>query len=351
MAKNIEMNYLDSGGYEALYPKNVSDISLASPELQTMLSLSEGDSVDDAFSSLNDIIKAIQLGVAIVNLSIHCTDGTPVKQCLISGITSRDGSQIITDSNGEIKSLQVVEGDNLTITSGCDDITFSYQQSFVKGNVYNISISNAKKVTSLKYINNAGILNVSGTTKTMNYCLLGGGGGTSEARDSSSTGGGGGGRVYNGVTAINGLTNFSISIGSGGAGGGAHGGDGGKTTINGGSINSSASGGNGNSGGYGGGGNGDGGDSDTDPDGKDATVHIFGESGLGIPGGGGGGAGGNHERDGYGGSPNGADGTNREGAKSGKGYGGGAGGTFARNGDIEYGADGYQGRAIVRFNF
>ena len=187
MAKNIEMNYLDSGGYEVLYPKNISDISLASSELQTMLSLSEGDSIDDAFSSINDIIKAIQLGVAIVNLNVTLTDGTPVPFCEVTGITSKDGSSLVTNSEGKILSAQINEGDNLTISSACSDVSFSTSQTFIKGNVYNVNITNAQKSAVRSTVTSSKIVKVSGLTKSVDLCLVGAGGGSENVRDSESS--------------------------------------------------------------------------------------------------------------------------------------------------------------------
>ena len=60
MAKNIEMNHLNSdGSYEVLYPKTMANITYPSSNTLSLLGLSENSNVDDAFNALYTPVNSL----------------------------------------------------------------------------------------------------------------------------------------------------------------------------------------------------------------------------------------------------------------------------------------------------
>ena len=365
MAKNIEMNYLDSGGYEVLYPKNVSDISLASSELQTMLSLSEGDSIDQAFNRINNLIQLNAYGKAIVDIIVQTTSGNPIEGIPITGLSANiDGTGNLT-TNSQGKASGYVSEGQITITTPkyVDLAAGSWSENFVAGKTYSHTFSLSTTSGIITYNSSASNLQFSPNVSQIGLTVVGGGGGGgggyySYKSEEMTDGGGGGGGGYctvNDNVSFVPNTIYNLVVGSGGergdgnsgsssAASGTNGGNGGASSF----LNVKAKGGSGGERGYedgpkGGRGNGNGGQGYDDSynygqeaeDGLDGKVLGYDNSGNKTIryGGGGGGAG---YTPGVGGASYGGDGgRNNDDAENGSantGGGGGGGGGLSKSG-------------------
>ena len=227
MAKNIEMNYLDSGGYEVLYPKNVSDISLASPELQTMLSLSEGDSVDDAFDRINNLIQLNAYGKAIVDIIVQTTSGNPIEGIPITGLSANiDGTGNLTTNSQGKASGYVSEGQTTISTPKYVDLTAgSWSETFVAGHVYSHTFSLKTTSGVITYNSSTSNLQFSSNVSNIGITVVGGGGGgggghySYKNEEIVATGGGGGGGYckVNDNVSFSPNTVYNLIVGSGGS--------------------------------------------------------------------------------------------------------------------------------------
>lgn len=228
MAKNIEMNYLDSGGYEVLYPKNVSNISLASSELQTMLSLSEGDSVDQAFNRINNLIQLNAYGKAIVDIIVQTTSGNPIEGIPITGLSANiDGTGNLT-TNSQGKASGYVSEGQITITTPkyVDLAAGSWSETFVAGHVYSHTFSLNTTSGIVDYTASTSNLQFSTNVSQVGLTVVGGGGGGGggyydNGGDEPKSGGGGGGGGYctvNQNVVFSPNTIYSLIIGTGGKG-------------------------------------------------------------------------------------------------------------------------------------
>ena len=218
MAKNIEMNYLDSGGYEVLYPKNVSDISLASPELQTMLSLSEGDSVDDAFDYINRQIILSQYDKAGINIVLKTTNGNPLSDIPIKGITlNYDGTgSVSTDSQG--KAFGYCEAGNVTIScNNYADLTVQQKQiETIAGHMYDVELTGTT-VNFKKYTSTTNVV-FSNNVERVDVSCVGAGGGGAQEVNRACAGGGGGYVSVREECAFSKENSYHLTVGSGGTG-------------------------------------------------------------------------------------------------------------------------------------
>ena len=97
MTRNIEINYLNSSGYDLLYPKAIDSNTEVDAIIKEILSLSESDMLDDVL--LNMVLPDNKYAVA---LTVKTPGGRPFNGASVSGITSYVGEALTTDENGYV---------------------------------------------------------------------------------------------------------------------------------------------------------------------------------------------------------------------------------------------------------
>ena len=225
------MNYKDTSGYEVVYPKNISNIVLASDHLQGDFSLADNSVIDDAFDYINRKLILIQYNKAGINVTVKSAGGSPLEGVPIPNITlNYDGTgEVVTDSNGTAFGYCDAGTINIAPVS-CADVTYTSQQiKVLASEMYNVEIIGTV-INFVKYTS-SGSLMFSNNVQSIDVTLVGGGGGGSASSAASgsleygiikavSGSGGGGGNciVQSGIT-ITPLQNYPFSVGSGGAGG------------------------------------------------------------------------------------------------------------------------------------
>ena len=362
MAKNIEMNIKEQDStYEALYPKNISNLVLLSDAMNEFYGYENG--------TLEDVLLQLLLGVGTYGYQIKVVypDGSPVVGSTVSGITAIRGRDLVTDENGVV--LGTSESQSVTIgaTSPCIDMKAASGVSVQNSGILTNYTVQLEYETEIVQISNSQTVNLSHMLQSIDVCAVGGGGGGGNGSYNSSnrtqvmTAGGGGG-YSNNILDYKTKNNLVITIGSGTTqfGGTTIVQDGEEEVLNalGGNPGESESVGSGSGtlvlqGGVG---NGRGGNSyysdnshNYESRGESGTVYIFNETNLGLSGGGGGGGATWGKKYGYSyaGQPNGGVGTGYEtSVTSGKPFGGGGGGGYVRN----FNSYGGQGGVYLRFH-
>lgn len=299
---------------------------------------------------------AMPYGYYGFDITVVTEDGSPVPGLVLNGLEDFEGNTPVSDENGRYEiAVSASQTPTLTIGNhiGIVDETFALEANAEY--VFTPITITVQLDTEIKFINTTSEYRIyAPANAVVDLCTIGGGGGGGKSNTGDGTyGGGGGGGYCTNLTNISTLSNGSVLSFSIGGGGAAGGGKGGATTIKcNGDVLLQADGGNGGAGfvqgkGSGGGaGNGRGGHSQTPSQGVDASVYLFDDTSLGLPGGGGGGGSPNYD---YSTSTPGAGGKPYGGAcgKSGTGTGGGGGA-----GDNMWATGGgYKGGAYARVRF
>ena len=224
MPKNIEMSVLNSeGSYDVLYPATMSNITYLTDAVSTLFDLAEGSSLDEALIRL--LVGTDGYGYII---TLKYPDGTPASGLTLNGITSIDGGNPVTDSNG----WAFGKSNNTSVTIGMTgknwlDVDFSSFQVQSTGTITNfnhvIPIREDSYILQVSSSQNYDENYLSPWIKSIDICGVGGGGGGGGAyrergsNRSSSAGGGGGGYVQNSLgVVINKGDILKIQVGSGG---------------------------------------------------------------------------------------------------------------------------------------
>ena len=199
--KNIEMNVMnESGGYDVLYPKNISDITLNSEYLKDLFNLSENSNVDDAFDYVSRKIILLQYNKAGVSVILKSQAGTPIPNIPILGITANyDGSgECITDENGTCFGYCDAGSVNIHCNTYVDMSINNQQLSVLASEMYNVELMASNFVNFKSWTSTTNNIRFSNNVSRVDVSCGGGGGGGSSSYSTSSggMGGGGGGGGY-----------------------------------------------------------------------------------------------------------------------------------------------------------
>ena len=221
------MNYKgESGSYEILHPKNVSDISLASQELQELFDLSNENTVDDAFEYVSRQLILMKYNKAGINVTVKSAGGSPLEGVPIPNITTNyDGTgEVVTDSQG--KAFGYCDAGSISIAPvNCADVTYTNQSvQTLAGEMYDVEITgtvvNFQKYTSStsvrfsKNVESVDITVVGGGQAGGNAYMISGAGGNYCA----GAGGQGGAVIVQEGVSVQALNNYQLSIGARGTG-------------------------------------------------------------------------------------------------------------------------------------
>ena len=203
MPRNIEMNVLNNGEYEILYPQTLSEcvIGLLSDETKVLMGLTSENTPDDAFREL--YLSIVLDGRALINFTVVGNDGTPCKGVQLASSNFCDGNgnklpTVTTDDNGKISVFVDAVSVNVSVSQYANFENWSHTYSVTFGEQYDESVTLNRYdfrlfETSGNYMFSRDIVRVD-----VSCCGGGGGGGsTSQGRYGSEsyvyTGGGGGG--------------------------------------------------------------------------------------------------------------------------------------------------------------
>ena len=228
--KNIEINYMNGNGYEALYPQTDYRcvIDLLSDSTKSLMGLGVDGTPDDAFRQLffstvlgdkcafKLVIKSNSSGTPMPNIPIECSsyidvNGNPV------------ASPLYTDSNGEINTYFRNGNVTLSVAGFADIQDISQQYTVVNGKQYEYEWS----LTTINFVKftTSGRTKLSSNISSLDVTVVGGGGGGNAGgygRDVVNGGAGGGGgyctvkTFSEGEFSVN--TPLSYVVGSGGSG-------------------------------------------------------------------------------------------------------------------------------------
>ena len=117
MTRNIEINYLNSSGYDLLYPKAIDSNTEVDAIIKEILSLPESDMLDDVL--LNMVLPDNKYAVA---LTVKTPGGRPFNGASVSGITSYVGEALTTDENGYVLGFCDTSTPTVTVTNPFLDV-------------------------------------------------------------------------------------------------------------------------------------------------------------------------------------------------------------------------------------
>ena len=294
MPRNIEMNVLNNGEYEILYPQTLSEcvVGLLSDETKVLMGLTSENTPDDAFREL--YLSIVLDGRALINFTVMGNDGTPCKGVQLASSNFCDGngnklSTVTTDDNGKISVFVDAASVNVTCNNYANFEAWSNTYSVTFGEQYDENVTLNRR--NFYKISSSGNYMFSPEIIRIDVSVGGGGGGGGRGGDSGGGGGGGGFSAMQENVDFISNTLYSAIIGAGGQGsqGYPDATSGGTSSF----MNITGNGGNigtdGDVGGNGGSGNGRGGS--VGEAGTDGTTYIYiSFSSQDLYGGGGGGA-------------------------------------------------------------
>ena len=244
MTRNIEINYLNSSGYDLLYPKAIDSNTEVDAIIKEILSLSESDMLDDVL--LNMVLPDNKYAVA---LTVKTPGERPFNGASVSGITSYLGEALTTDENGYVLGFCDTATPTVTVTNPFLDVSGNVvQQLNLSGKVINTAEMKAVRsgVTQITYNSGSRTIQFSPDVDEFDCSAVGGGQNGLEGRsaDRYSQGGTGGssGQVVNRANIPNTSEKISVTVGATGAdsaigtiltalgGGGGAGGSGARVT-------------------------------------------------------------------------------------------------------------------------
>ena len=205
MSKNIEINYKNDAGYEALYPKTKTDINYLSSAINTLYGFTGENSLDDALAQLF-------LGVGKYGYAIHVEypDGSPAEGFTITGLEAIGGRDLVTDVNGNTIGVSLEASVTIGVISPFVDI----------GDMENIAIQSEGILTSysisvepaIRLVSESKKYFLSPIVKTVDLCAVGGGGGGVRVHGSSDYGAGGGGGYATNLLGLSAPSDREITI-------------------------------------------------------------------------------------------------------------------------------------------
>lgn len=215
MTRNIEINYLNSSGYDLLYPKAIDSNTEVDAIIKEILSLPESDMLDDVL--LNMVLPDNKYAVA---LTVKTPGGRPFNGASVSGITSYVGEALTTDENGYVLGFCDTSTPTVTVTNPFLDVSGNVvQQLNLSGKVINSAEMKAVR-------NEVGQITFDAGNKTIQFsqdveefdCSAIGGGDDGEKGSYTSTratGGRGGnaGQIVNSANNINTSQKIEVVIG------------------------------------------------------------------------------------------------------------------------------------------
>ena len=247
MTRNIEINYLNSSGYDLLYPKAIDSNTEVDAIIKEILSLSESDMLDDVL--LNMVLPDNKYAVA---LAVKTPGGRPFNGASVSGITSYVGEALTTDENGYVLGFCDTSTPTVTVTNPFLDVNGNVvQQLNLSGKVINTAeITGTRKANSqTTFSSGTRVIRFSLDVDEFDCSAIGGGqngeqgdGNTTIIRNATGGRGGNAGEVINEANITNTTQEISVTVGGIGAdsiigeyvahgGGGASGGAGAYATY------------------------------------------------------------------------------------------------------------------------
>lgn len=224
MPRNIEMNVLNNGEYEILYPQTLSEcvIGLLSDETKVLMGLTSENTPDDAFREL--YLSIVLDGRALINFTVMGNDGTPCKGVQLASSNFCDGNgnklpTVTTDDNGKISVFVDAISVNVSVSQYANFENWSHTYSVTFGEQYDENVTlnrrNFLKMTS------SGSCKFSPEIVRVDVTCVGGGGrcGNSESSSVQGLAGAGGGGGYCTVQenvnfSVESMYNYVIGAGS-----------------------------------------------------------------------------------------------------------------------------------------
>ena len=247
MTRNIEINYLNSSGYDLLYPKAIDSNTEVDAIIKEILSLSESDMLDDVL--LNMVLPDNKYAVA---LTVKTPGGRPFNGASVSGITSYVGEALTTDENGYVLGFCDTSTPTVTVTNPFLDMNGNVvQQLNLSGKVINtVEMVGTRKANSqTTFSSGTRVIRFSFDVDEFDCSAIGGGqngeqgdANTTIIRNATGGRGGNAGEVINEANITNTTQEISVTVGGIGAdsiigeyvahgGGGASGGTGAYATY------------------------------------------------------------------------------------------------------------------------
>ena len=216
MTRNIEINYLNSSGYDLLYPKAIDSNTEVDAIIKEILSLPESDMLDDVL--LNMVLPDNKYAVA---LTVKTPGGRPFNGASVSGITSYGGSSIETDENGYVFGFCNTNTPTVVVTNPFLDVNGNVtQQLNLTGKVINVAEMKATRgnITQITYNSGTRIIRFSQDVEEFDCSAIGGGqngGAVTVVKNSYSRGGKGGnsGQIVNMTGVANTFNEIEVTVG------------------------------------------------------------------------------------------------------------------------------------------
>lgn len=215
MTRNIEINYLNSSGYDLLYPKAIDSNTEVDAIIKEILSLPESDMLDDVL--LNMVLPDNKYAVA---LTVKTPGGRPFNGASVSGITSYVGEALTTDENGYVLGFCDTSTPTVTVTNPFLDVSGNVvQQLNLTGKVINTAEMKAVRgsITQITYDSGSRVVRFSQDVDEFDCSAIGGGadGGKGTYTSIRATGGRGGnaGQIVNSANNINTSQGMTVTVG------------------------------------------------------------------------------------------------------------------------------------------
>ena len=222
MTRNIEINYLNSSGYDLLYPKAIDSNTEVDAIIKEILSLPESDMLDDVL--LNMLLPDNKYAVA---LTVKTPGGRPFNGASVSGITSYAGEALTTDENGYVLGFCDTSTPTVTVTNPFLDVNGNVvQQLNLEGKVINtVEMTGTRKANSqTTFSSGTRVIRFSFDVNEFDCSAIGGGqngeqgdANTTVIRNATGGRGGNAGEVINEANITNTTQEISVTVGGIGA--------------------------------------------------------------------------------------------------------------------------------------
>ena len=207
------------GSYQELWPKNNSYTKEESllPTTSQSYNLSENATPDEVFQNIRVRLNLISSSKAYLNLSVVDTNGNPLPNIKINGISDNTNNYVFSDSIGIARRYITANSQEISVSNYADiedkKQIFSVEPGEMGNDTLQLSFRNYFEMTSTSQIM------FSPNTDYVDVSVGGGGGGGAAGRESYGKGGGGGRYVETKQNiAVNPNYLYDCMIGAGGIG-------------------------------------------------------------------------------------------------------------------------------------
>lgn len=198
--------------------KYTKEQSLSSSTAALYTGLPDNPTPDDVFALISEMIYLATSGKAKVTVTVKLSDGTPIPDACIGGLTTQTGGDVFTGPDGKAIGYGVAGSSSISVSNMLDITSNTQTVSLAAGGSYAVELT-AQTRNFVEYTSSQSKVYISGVATRVDVSAGGGGGGATQ-RDSYYGGGGGGGGGYAVISenvSFKTRQPYRVDVGSGGS--------------------------------------------------------------------------------------------------------------------------------------